>query len=72
MMSSLTRWLRRWPQRDDQHLVKRAAPETADPVDELRRIINETQERDAEDELRPLQFFEPPDLPPWWRWIAVR
>ena len=22
--------------------------------------------------ITPLQFFEPPDLPPWWRWIAVR
>ena len=21
--------------------------------------------------ITPLQFFEPPDLPPWWRWIAV-
>ena len=22
--------------------------------------------------ITPLQFFEPPDLPPWWRWLAVR
>jgi len=48
----LTRPLRRWWERDDLHLVKRAAPEIADPIDELPRIINETQERDAEDERR--------------------
>jgi hypothetical protein len=51
MMSSLTRWLRRWRQRDDQHLFKAAAFPT-DPIDELRRLVNEAQERDAEDERR--------------------
>jgi hypothetical protein len=50
--STLFRWLHRWRQRDDQHLVKRAALETADPIDELGRIVNEAQERDAEDERR--------------------
>ena len=44
----MLRWLCRWRERDDQHLVKRAAPLPADPIDELCRIINEAQERDAE------------------------
>jgi hypothetical protein len=43
-MSPLFRWLHRWRQRDDQHLVK-----PADPIDELRRLVNEAQERDAEE-----------------------
>jgi transposase-like protein len=50
--SLLFRWLRRWRQRDDQHLVKRDAPENADPIDQLRRLVNEAQERDATDERR--------------------
>jgi hypothetical protein len=36
-MSPLFRRLHRWRQRDDQHLVK-----PADPIDELRRLVNET------------------------------
>jgi len=48
----LLRWLRRWRERDDQHLVKRAAALPPDPIDELCRIINEAQESDAEDERR--------------------
>ena len=48
-----TSLLFRWLQRDDQHLVKRdASPETADPIDQLRRLVNEAQERDAADERR--------------------
>ena len=43
-MSHLIRWLRRWQQRDDQHLVKRA-----DPIEELRQIVGEAQDRDAVD-----------------------
>jgi hypothetical protein len=39
--------LRRWRERDDGHLVKPAGP-LADIV----RIVNEAQERDAEDERR--------------------
>jgi hypothetical protein len=47
------RWLRGWRERDDGHLVKRAAPGTdVDPLEELVRVINEAQERDAEDERR--------------------
>jgi signal transduction histidine kinase len=41
----ILRWLHRWRQRDDQHLVKRDAPETADPIDQLRRLVNEAQEQ---------------------------
>jgi hypothetical protein len=39
-------------QRDDQHLIKRAASLPIDPIDELIRIVNQAQERDAEDERR--------------------
>ena len=42
----------RWRKRDDQHLFKSAAPLPVDPLDELIRVVNETQERDAEDERR--------------------
>jgi hypothetical protein len=52
MMSPLIRRLPRWRQWDDQHLVKRAALGTADPIDELRRLVDEAQERDAADERR--------------------
>ena len=47
-----TSLLLRWLQRDDQHLVKRDVPETADPIEELRQLVNEAQERDAADERR--------------------
>jgi hypothetical protein len=50
-MSPLIRWLRRWRQRDDQHLIKAAAFPT-DPIDELRRLVDEAQELDAADERR--------------------
>jgi hypothetical protein len=50
--SPLFRWLHRWRQRDDQHLVKRAAALPADPIEELIRVTNEAQERDAEAERR--------------------
>ena len=43
----ILRWLRRWRERDDMHLFK--APDV-DPVDELIPVVNEAQERDAEDE----------------------
>jgi hypothetical protein len=40
-------------ERDDRHLVKRAGPlADLDPLEELIRIVNEAQERDAEDERR--------------------
>jgi hypothetical protein len=45
------RWLRRWRERDDQHLVKPLDPPVViDPLEELIRVVNEAQERDAEDE----------------------
>jgi hypothetical protein len=47
------RWLRRWRERDDRHLVKRAGSSAdVDPLEELIRVVNEAQERDAEDERR--------------------
>jgi hypothetical protein len=48
----MLRWLRRWRERDDRHLVKPAAPLPVDPIDELVRVVSEAQERDAEDERR--------------------
>jgi hypothetical protein len=49
----MIRWLRRWRERDDRHLFKAATPlPEIDPIDELDRLINEAQERDAEDEFR--------------------
>jgi hypothetical protein len=51
-MSRLTKWLRRWQQRDDQHLVKRA-----DPIEELRQIVAEAQGRDVDDERRLYPMF---------------
>jgi hypothetical protein len=56
-MSPLIRWLRRWQQRDDQHLVKRAVSEAADPIEELRQIVGEAQERDVYDERRLYPMF---------------
>jgi hypothetical protein len=47
---SIAAGLRRWRERDDGHLVKPAGP-LAD-IEELVRIVNEAQERDAEDERR--------------------
>jgi hypothetical protein len=45
--------LPRWRERDDRRLVKRAEPlGDVDPLNELIRIVNEAQERDAEDERR--------------------
>jgi hypothetical protein len=41
-----------WRERDDRHLFKAAAPLPVDPLDELIRVVNEAQERDAEDERR--------------------
>ena len=48
------RWLRRWRERDDRHLIKSTASPLPDidPIEELGRLISEAQERDAEDEGR--------------------
>jgi hypothetical protein len=46
----MLRWLRRWRERDDRHLFKAAVPLPVDPLEELIRVVNEAQERDAEDE----------------------
>ncbi len=44
--------LRRSRERDDRHLFKARASSPVDPLDELVRIVNEAQERDAGDERR--------------------
>jgi hypothetical protein len=60
----MTRWLRRWRERDDRHLIKSAAPfPDIDPIEELGRLISEAQERDVEDEGR----FERLSGPNWTR-----
>jgi hypothetical protein len=49
----MLQWLRWRGARDDQHLVKGAAPPLdIDPIEELARLVGEAQERDAEDERR--------------------
>lgn len=49
----MLRWFRRWRERDDRQLVKRVEPlPDVDPIEELIRIVNDAQERDAEDERR--------------------
>jgi hypothetical protein len=49
----ILRWLRRWRERNDRHLVKQAEPlPDLDPIEELARIVGEAQERDADDERR--------------------
>jgi hypothetical protein len=61
----MLRWLRHWRERDDRHLVKGAAPLPVDPIDELIRVMNEAQERDAEDERRlylPVRGDRPPSF----------
>jgi hypothetical protein len=53
MESKVLRWFRRWRERDDQRLVKRVEPlPEVNPIEELIRIVNDAQERDAEDECR--------------------
>jgi hypothetical protein len=47
------RWLRRWRERDDHHLVKAHEPfPDIDQIEELARIVGEAQELDAADERR--------------------
>ena len=47
----MMRWLRRWRERDDQHLFKANTPlPDIDPIEELARIVGDAQERDADDE----------------------
>ena len=46
----VSRWLRRWREREDLHIFKAAAPLPVDRLEELIRVANDAQERDAEDE----------------------
>jgi hypothetical protein len=49
----MIRWIRRWRERDDRHLIKLQNPlPEVDPIEELARIIGDAQEQDAEDEGR--------------------
>jgi hypothetical protein len=50
----MMRWLRRWRERDDRHLIKSVAPllPDIDPIEELERLISTAQQRDADDEGR--------------------
>lgn len=58
------RWLRRWRERDDRHLIKSAAPlPDIDPIEELDRLIREAQERDAENEGRFERLSRPSPMP---------
>jgi hypothetical protein len=59
----ILRWLRYLRERDDRHLFK--APDV-DAVDELIRIVNEAQQRDAEDERRLYQALRG-DRPSYFR-----
>ena len=59
----ILRWLHGWHERDDLHLFK--APDV-DPVNELIHVLNEAQERDAEDE-RWLYRSVRGDRPPSFR-----
>ena len=50
---SMSRRLRRRRERDDGHLIKPTGSSAdIDPLEELIRVVNEAQERDAEDERR--------------------
>ena len=63
----MLRWLRRWWERDDQQLVKSGSLERVDPLEELIRVVNEAQERDAPDERRlydPMLGERPPFFQP--------
>ena len=57
----------RWRERDDQHLVKSSDPlAEINLLEELVRIVNEAQNRDAEDERRiydPMLRDRPPSFP---------
>jgi hypothetical protein len=53
MEAKVLRWFGRWRERDDRRLVKGVehSPDV-NPIEELIRIVNDAQERDAEDERR--------------------
>jgi hypothetical protein len=49
---AVLQWLRRWRERDDRHLARPRSLEHVDPLEELIRVVNEAQDRDAGDERR--------------------
>jgi hypothetical protein len=58
------RWLRRWRERDDRHLIKSAAAPLPDidPIEELDRLVSDAQERDDEDEGRFERLSRPSQI----------
>jgi hypothetical protein len=46
----MLQWLRRLRRQDDPQLVKPGPSEHLDPLEELIRVVNEAQDRDARDE----------------------
>jgi hypothetical protein len=59
------RWLRRWRERDDRHLIKATSPSPLpeiDPIEELARIVGEAQERGAENEGRFERLSRPSQM----------
>lgn len=48
----MLRWLRRQREGDDHRLVRPKSSEHLEPLEELIRVVNEAQERDARDEGR--------------------
>jgi hypothetical protein len=45
--AAVLQWLRRWWERD-RHLARQRSLDPADPLEELIRVVNEAQDRDAE------------------------
>jgi hypothetical protein len=54
--AAVLQWLRRWPERDDRHLASPRSLDHVDPLEELIRVVNEAQDRDARNECR---LYEP-------------
>jgi hypothetical protein len=50
--ADVLQWRRRWRGRDEQQQLKPGPSEHADLLDELIRVVNEAQVRDAADERR--------------------
>ena len=48
----MLQWLRLWRRRDEPQLVKPDYLDHVDPLEELIRVVNEAQDRDAGDERR--------------------
>ena len=70
---SMPNGLRRRRERDDAHLVKPTGSSAdIDPLEELTHVVNEAQERDAEDELRLYHPMRADPPSPFQRWRPNR